>query len=297
MTIQSDKLPFLLPDSDPTEPVVALHCSGADGRQWRALSEALEPPLQLIAPAFYGAAGHRGWSGDRPFSLAEEARPILELIDAMAIPFHMVGHSYGGGVALHIALQRPQAVSSLTLYEPSAFHLLRLAGAAEAENFAEIKAVAETTARGLATGDYRGAAEAFVDYWSGPGAWTTLRPSLRSGLTRWLPKAPLDFHALIEETTPLEAYRALEFPVSILRGSLAPAPTAAVARLLAGALPNCETKSFANAGHMGPISHAEMVNRHIVSFLKANQKPKAPFRQPTFSGTGLSTLSDQESKT
>ena len=296
MTIQSDKLPFLRSDCDPTEPVVALHCSGADGRQWRALGEVLEPPLHLIAPAFYGAAGHRGWGGDRPFSLAEEARPILELIDAMAVPFHMVGHSYGGGVALHIALQRPQAVSSLTLYEPSAFHLLRLADAAEAESFAEIKTVAEATARGLATGDYRGAAEVFVDYWSGPGAWATLRPSLRTGLTQWLPKAPLDFHALIEEPTPLEAYQALKFPVSLLRGSLAPAPTAAVARLLAGALPNCETKVFANAGHMGPISHAEMVNRHIADFLKTNQKPKAFFQRTAVPNASRSSLSNREPK-
>ncbi len=278
MTTQSNTISFLLPESDPTQPVLALHCSGSDGRQWRALAENLEPPLHLIAPAFYGAAGHRGWSGDHPFSLADEARPILELIDAMATPFHMVGHSYGGGVALHIALQRPRAVSSLTLYEPSAFHLLRMAGPAEAESFAEIKAVAEATARGLANGDYRGAAKAFVDYWSGPGAWATLRPSLQTALTQWLPKAPLDFRALIEEPSPLEAYQALKFPVAILRGSLAPAPTAAVARLLAGALPNCETKSVANAGHMGPISHAEMVNRHVVNFLKANQKPKVSFR-------------------
>ncbi|NIA69143.1 alpha/beta hydrolase [Pelagibius litoralis] len=265
--------------NDLLQPVLALHCSGADGRQWRPLAENLEPPLHLLTPAFYGAAGNAGWSGDHAFSLADEAGPILELIDATAVPFHMIGHSYGGGVALHIALQRPHAVSSLTLYEPSAFHLLRMAEPEEAGSFAEISAVAEATVRGLANGDYRSAAGHFVDYWGGDGAWAALRPSLQTALTQWLPKAPLDFRALIEEPTCLEAYRRLDFPVLILRGAFAPAPTAAVARLLAGALPNCEVKTIAGAGHMGPISHAETVNRHILNFLNANQKSGAVFRR------------------
>jgi pimeloyl-ACP methyl ester carboxylesterase len=37
---------------------------------------------------------------------------------------HLVGHSYGG-VALHAVLARKDRAASLTLYEPSAFHLLK----------------------------------------------------------------------------------------------------------------------------------------------------------------------------
>ena len=65
----------------------------------------------------------------------------------------------------------------------------------------------------MVIGDYRGAAARFINYWGGPGAWEALRPSVQDALTRWAPKAPLDFHALIEEPTPASAYAVLRFPV------------------------------------------------------------------------------------
>ena len=105
------------------------------------------------------------------FTLADEAARTIELIDRSERKVHLVGHSYGGGVALHAALARPARVASLTLYEPSAFHLLKAMGERGAAAFAEISAVARATERGVATGDFRRGAIAFVDYWSGTGAW------------------------------------------------------------------------------------------------------------------------------
>ena len=95
---------------------------------------------------------------------------------------HLVGHSYGGGVALRAAVERPNRIASLTLYEPSAFHLLKAMGARGAAAFAEILAITTKTAEGVITGDYSGAAFSFVDYWCGRGAWVALRPSVQAAL-------------------------------------------------------------------------------------------------------------------
>lgn len=270
MTILCQSSGGVPPYCEAGEVVIALHCSGADGRQWRALATALQNPFHLIAPDFYGTADNAAWGGDHAFTLADEAAPILDLIDGIDGPVHLVGHSYGGGVALHAALRRPEALASLTLYEPSAFHLLRQGGGDHAESFDEIRQVAETSAAGMVSGDYRSAARQFVDYWGGPGTWARLRPSLQSALTRWMPKAPLDFHALIEEPTALGTYASLEFPALILRGEFAPRPTAAVASLLADVLPDCRRATIAGAGHMGPVTHAEEVAGQIQSFLDFN---------------------------
>ncbi len=256
-------------ESRPRQTVIALHCSGADSRQWRLLAATLEAPFELLAPDFYGTQSRPLWSGDRAFTLADEARPILELLDCLDGKVHLVGHSYGGGVALHIARARPTAVASLTLYEPSAFHLLKAEGGAQTPCFREIGRVAEACAAGLVSGDYRRAAAGFVDYWGGSGTWAALKPSLQEALTRWLPKAPLDFRALMQEAGRLDDYRDLRFPVLILRGSLAPAPTVAVATLLAGALPDCTLEVLAGAGHMGPVTHGEEVAVRIRDFLTA----------------------------
>ncbi len=187
-------------------PVIALHCSGAGAAQWRQLGAVLASRYQLVAPEHYGCDSVGPWNGEHAFTLADEATRTIGLIDRSDCKVHLVGHSYGGGVALRAAVERPDRIASLTLYEPSAFHLLKAMGARGAVALAEIQGIAAQIADGVITGDYRGGVSAFVDYWGGRGAWAALRPSVQAALTRWTPKGPLDFRALIDEPTPASAY-------------------------------------------------------------------------------------------
>ena len=252
--------------ADPA-PVIAFHCSGAGAGQWRQLGDVLDARHELVAPEHYGCDSVGPWSGEHAFTLADEAARTIGIIDRSDCKVHLVGHSYGGGVALRAAIERPNRIASLTLYEPSAFHLLKAMNARGAAAFAEIQAITDKTAEGVITGDYRGAAASFVDYWGGPGAWAALRPSVQAALTRWMPKAPLDFRALIDEPTPASAYADLRFPALIMRGEHAPAPTKLIAETLPTLMPSAYLTIFAGAGHMGPLTHAPEVNaaiaRHI----------------------------------
>jgi pimeloyl-ACP methyl ester carboxylesterase len=249
--------------------VIALHCSGGGAGQWRQLAEMLGGGHTLLTPEHYGTEATGPWTGEHAFALADEAARIVALIDASDEQVHLVGHSYGGGVALRVALSRPGRIASMALYEPSAFHLLRQLGETAAAAFAEIAGLAGRIGRGVATGDYRSAMATFVDYWSGPGAWDGLRPPVQSALIRWAPKAPMDFHALISETTPADAYRELTFPALLMRGERGPAPTRLIAEALAGLMPASRLVVAGGAGHMGPLTHAPLVlaavARHIAS--------------------------------
>jgi pimeloyl-ACP methyl ester carboxylesterase len=247
--------------------VIALHCSGAGAGQWRQLATTLAPHFDLSAPEHIGTDKAGPWCGTHAFTLADEAATSIGLIDAVDGLVHLIGHSYGGGVALRVALERPHRIASLTLYEPSAFYLLTSLGEAGAQARNEIMGVVRATAEGVITGDYASAARHFVDYWNGPGAWNALRPDIRAALTRWLPKAPLDFRALLDEPTPLSAYRDFPFPVLVLRGEHAPPPTRVAAEALADAIGSARLVTIAGAGHMGPITHATDVNRHIVDHI------------------------------
>ena len=169
--------------ADPPRParrgrVIALHCSGGSASQWCHLAEALGGRYEVAAPEHYGAQDTGPWGGEHAFTLDDEAVRSIALIDRCDDDkVHLVGHSYGGGVALNIALARPDRIASMVLYEPSAFHLLRHLGERGAEPYAEITGVARDICQGVVTGDYRGAVAAFVDYWNGPGAWNALRPA------------------------------------------------------------------------------------------------------------------------
>jgi len=250
-------------------PVIALHCSGAGASEWYSLAEALDDEYELLAPEHYGSATNRAWTGEHAFTLADDAARAISLIDASQSKVHLVGHSYGGGVALHVALARPSQIASMVLYEPSAFHLLRQLGEPGAEAFAEIAGVARRIADGVLTGDYRRAIAGFVDYWSGAGTWQTVRPAAQRVLIRWAPKGPLEFHALIENSTPANAYRTLKCPVLIMRGEYALKPSRIIADRLAELLPDSRLLVIDGAGHMGPFTHASkiagLIVRHITT--------------------------------
>jgi pimeloyl-ACP methyl ester carboxylesterase len=259
------------PSSSKPTPVIALHCSGAGAGQWRQLSETLGSAYTVFTPEHYGCEATGPWSGAHPFTLADEAARTIDMIDQSDRKVHVVGHSYGGGVALHVSLARPDRIASLALYEPSAFHLLKAMGDQAVAAFAEIVDITRRTGQGVIVGDYAGAAAAFVDYWSGPGSWASLKPSVQAALVRWILKAPLDFRALIEEPTPLTAYASLRMPVLIMRGEHAPRPTRKIAETLPFMLPHADLAVVDGAGHMGPLTHGAVVGELIAAHIRAAQ--------------------------
>src|SRR3954469_13934464 len=108
--------------------VIALHCSGGGAAQWRTLHAALGTTYELVTPEHYGSDSAGRWPGEHPFSLCDEAARIVDIVDASSAPVHLIGHSYGGAVALQVALERPRQAATLSVYEPCAFSLLRELG-------------------------------------------------------------------------------------------------------------------------------------------------------------------------
>jgi pimeloyl-ACP methyl ester carboxylesterase len=262
----------------PSKPVVvALHCSGSSGLAWRHLALALGYRFALIAPDLIGCGTTPHWSGEHPFRLADDAAPVVNIIDALGGPVHLVGHSYGGAVALRAAVKRPQRIASISLYEPTAFYVLKSMGLDGEVALAEIRAVAADVDRDVLRGAYGAAARRFVDYWNGAGTWKELNPQAKTTLVRYVPKACLDFRALIEERLPLTAYCRLRVPLLLLRGEHAPQPTEWITRKLIEVMRPRMVQVIPGAGHMGPFSHGQAVAeaiaaniRHTAAITEAN---------------------------
>jgi pimeloyl-ACP methyl ester carboxylesterase len=249
------------------EPVVLLHCSGSSAAQWRSLATRLAGRYRVITPDLIGYGASAPWAGRAEFCLAQEAAAIRSVLGALEQPAHLVGHSYGGGVALHIARTRPELLRSLTLIEPSAFHLLRGGDEFDVAALREISEVASYARTMLANGDYMRAFGRFVDYWSGPGSWDATPGDKRAAFAPQLTKVVLDFHALLNEPAEIEHVKDIDLPTLLLQGGCTTRPSRCVVKRLRDALPAAQFRVVQGAGHLLPVTHRDAVNGVIAEFL------------------------------
>jgi pimeloyl-ACP methyl ester carboxylesterase len=242
--------------------VVCLHASASSGRQWQALGRRLAGRYRVLSPDLYGAGNSPPWPADRQPSIADEVALLEPVFEAAGEPVHLIGHSYGGAVAARAALTYPGRFRSLVLIEPVLFGLL-LAQDPGQPAAREVVAVCQDTRIAVELGALDGAARRFIDYWMGPGAWAGMPPHRRAAAARAMRTVSSEWSAIFADTTPLTAYASLDLPTLYLVGGKSPASTRAVARLLTQVLPDVSTAELAEAGHMAPITHPDLVSGAI----------------------------------
>jgi pimeloyl-ACP methyl ester carboxylesterase len=248
--------------------VICLHSNASVSGQWRALMTRLADRFHVLAPDAWGAGQSPEWPSAHTITLADEV-DLIEPVLARAGPsFVLVGHSYGAAVALKAALRQPARVRALLLYEPTLFSLIEAEGPAPNDADGIRNAVADAAAA-LDRGDAPGAARAFIDYWMGPGSWDRTPPERQPAIAASVVNVRRWAHALMSESTPLAAFGALTMPVLVMTGARSTAAAHGVARRLVPALPNARSIELQGLGHMGPITHPEVVNDVIERHLQA----------------------------
>lgn len=248
--------------------VVLLHSSASSSSQWRALMEAQADRFRLLAPDLQGCGKSAPWHFERPLRLDDEVDRLAAVFEAAGPRFHLVGHSFGGAVALRAALRHADRLASLTLFEPVLFALLKTAAPASA-GAAEIDAISAKTTALLDAGELEAATESFIDYWMGAGHYASVPVAKRPALQAGMPAVKGHWQALFGEPTPLAAWGELPCPCLLMTGERSRASALGVAALLRGVLPRLQTAEIPGAGHMAPVTHAAEVNAVIASFLRA----------------------------
>jgi pimeloyl-ACP methyl ester carboxylesterase len=246
--------------------VVCVHANASSSSQWRALMDRLAPRFHVLAADGYGAGKGPLWPTDRTVTLGDEVALLEPVLARAGDPFTLVGHSHGAAVALVAAVQQPHRMRCLVLYEPTLFALLD--AESPPPNAADgIRQTLVATTAALVAGQRGAAAEHFIDYWMGSGAWARMPEARRAPIEGAIVNAQGWATALFGERTPLSALQALQVPVLLLVGQDSPMSSRGVARLLAQSLPNVQVIEFDGLGHMGPITHPEIVNAAIETFL------------------------------
>lgn len=240
-------------------PVVLLHCSAAGARQMEAFANALRDrftvgPLEILIPDLHGYGASEPRRGPQPLALAHEAAIVAALARRTGGPVHLIGHSYGGAVALAAAQSRPDLVRSLVLIEPVSFHLLRDGDSRDDALLAEIGHVAEAIRDGLDTGTPETGMARFVSFWSGLGSWSSLSERARGTMARHAPQVAANFHAAFTHPIRLQDLARFPVPTRLIFGGRTRPITRRIVDLLERTLPDVSLRMVPEAGHMAPLS-------------------------------------------
>ena len=246
--------------------VVCIHGSASSSGQWRPLMDRLSDRFRLIAPDLYGHGGTPSWPGGRGMYVDDEVDLLEPIFRLAAGPFHLIGHSWGGAIALKAATRHLPRLLSLVLFEPALWSLLIADDPGSAAS-RDITSHQGETQRLMDMKDYARAGEYFIDYWIGRGTWKGMTDARRSALTSGMMAASPEWHASFHETTPPAAFAALDVPALLLTGTGSALPARAVTTLLSSVLPRSETQELPGIGHMGPVTHPDVVNDAIEAFL------------------------------
>ena len=242
-----------------------LHSSGVTGRAWFPFLRALEGRRHAMAPTLLGYGKNPRIRRNTPFSIGDDLELLEQILQAQPAPVDLVGHSYGGWLALQLARRNPERVRQVIAHEPAVWGVLYSAGTtADATLFEAFDAGHDMfvddqacTPRWL---------ERFVDFWSGDGTWNQF--------THRRQRAQLDAgwkiyeevrHACLDRT-PHTAWAQLEMPVHLTIGEHSPPLERRVLELLLPHL-QCGSLTQIDGGHMAPITHAQGLLPHVLSWL------------------------------
>jgi len=247
--------------------VLCLHCNASSSSQWRPLMDRLSPDFHVLATDAYDAGESPRWPWPDYIRLEDEVALLEPVLAKTSGKVMLVGHSYGAAVAIKLALTHRDRVAALALYEPTLFSLVEKEQPRPNDIEGIRRAIIEA---GLALdfGDPQSAARVFIDYWGGEGSFDAMPPARQAPIVKAIVNIRRWGHALTLEPTPIRALHTLTMPVLLMVGDQTRAPAKAVAELLMRELPKPGLRVFEGAGHMGPVTHPDLVNQEIADFLR-----------------------------
>jgi pimeloyl-ACP methyl ester carboxylesterase len=256
-------------------PVVLLHSSVAGNRQWRKLTALLSARHRVIAPNLHGYGDTSCVDADGPHTLPAAAQVVLQLCDGLALdgPLRVVGHSWGGAVALWLARTLGPRVTHLALYEPMLPGLLAGHDRAEAADTAAMHA---DVARLSAAGEWTALAQRFTDYFNGDGAWAASPPERQQAIANLLPPNPPEWDAAMVPVRA-EVFAAISARTLLMCGGATRPALRAIATVLQQQFPHWALDVVPDCGHMAPLTHVDTINARLLRFLSTeDHAPSTP---------------------
>ncbi len=252
-------------DQGQGEAAVFVHGFPVSGRIWDEHRESLAPRIRIIAPTlrYFGSLP---WVDDgRNFSIQTHAADLAAFIGALELdPVAIVGWSYGGAVALTMAVQHPQLVKRLFLFEPTMITIV--ADPADRQRaVADRQDMIEAAKSAAETGDLDRAMQLLIDALNPEdGVFERSPDRVRSLLQEGARMLPLFFAGPPPPRVTSEDLGKLGLPVTVGVGGDSRAFYKIIAEAASRCIPDAELVTVPNAQHMMPVQDPATFSRLVL---------------------------------
>lgn len=236
-------------------PIVFIHGSFASTSTWKKMIATLSREHLCITIKLPGHCGTPDPDDFTAPSLETEFQVIEHVISQLTDePVHLVGHSFGGVVALALAMKGSVELRHLTLFEPVATAVLAESGEGEAA-LALNKFVSDY--RDAVTSNIPYACRKVIDFWGGEGSFDSMPEALRDGMVPFTANNIRHWDLCQSTVRPMSDYQSLAVPTTVVCGGNSNPIAQTIAKQLHAHIPNSSLISIETASHFMVTTHAE----------------------------------------
>jgi len=254
--------------SGPT--VILIHGSVSDYREWTYLIAPLSRHYHVIAYSRRYHSPNPSPGPDADASLDRQMDDLFEIMKAMRISSaHMVGHSFGGAIALSFTLRHPEMVESLVLAEPAVSGVI----SKTPENDTLLKESQNLRARMrevFASGNAEQIVKTYAEHVA-PGDFEKATPEERKMLLENVAAFQQDFTSQRPSFTCDDAQK-INVPVLVLAGDQSPMGLQRIAETTAKCIKGAKFIKIQHATHWMQLDQPQAFNDEVLAFLVQNKK-------------------------
>ena len=228
---------------------------GASGASaWRQVTRQMSLGCQTIAVNHSGYGLTESFIAVRPMTLDDEADAVLSITQNFSQPMHLVGHSFGGAVAVRLAVRAPERFKSLVLIEPASYPLLHELG--ESLLAREVHDVNRRFVRQVQCNELQSAFELYLAYYNGDrDAFRDLTVRAKERLLGLSSTVAAALTAVHMDVTSLADWAAVNIPTLLVRGERTDPMHRILTERMRAARPMSRLETVSGAGHLLSISH------------------------------------------
>ena len=235
-------------------PIVFIHGSYATTSTWKKMIERLAVNHRCITIKL---PGHGGTPEPKDFSkptIETELEILSQVISEVTNePVHLVGHSFGGVVALAQALKGGLSLSQVTLFEPVAVWVLkRIQDDAMSLNVDSFLSKYRHDVSKKVT--Y--ACGQVIDFWNGDGAFEALPEYIKNGMEALTENNIRHWDVNVAISSNLMDLQACTVPIRLVCGSNSNPVAHAISDHLNKQIPTSKRYTIEGASHSLVTSHA-----------------------------------------